>query len=217
LSSLSLSFAPKGTRFIPSEELPPQISVSERTTPPPLPAGGPLNSWRGKAPVTGEQMDVRVLESGRESCVIELHGKELGEPEYLALYEVVGQQVWHHCPNAGRSYSKDGPITFENPDDEPSFCDGVEKAVRQVNTLIAFVQLIGGDIGGWVDVSPSLISDLHDVYGATGPKTLPGEVVLRLAACFAEVGRRDGHARCRLGTLSRAAKRALPRMDRTCE
>ncbi len=142
MSSLSLSFAPKGTRFIPSttsEESAPQISVSERTTPPPLPAAGLLNSWRGKAvAIGGVQIDIDLVERGPKKCVIDfdLPGREPGDPHYLDFYAAFPKQVWHHCPKAALPCpDRQGQIIFEVPDEQS--CNAVERAVREVKSLIS--------------------------------------------------------------------------------
>ena len=79
---------------------------------------------------------------------------------------------------------------------EPSQ-DGVGKALREVKTLVGFMELIGGNslhICAWLN-EPQLVSDLHAVLGpagfaaapsASGERDLPRDVVLRLAACFAD-------------------------------
>jgi hypothetical protein len=206
LSSLSLSFAPKGTRFIPSttsEESAPRISVSERTTPPPLPAAGSLNSWRGKALVTdGVQINIELVERDPERCVIDfrLPGREPGDAHYLDFYGAFPKQVWHHCPGAGLPCPDgQGRIIFEVPDERS--CDAVERAVREVKSLISFMQLIGGEmshIRGWLN-NPRMVCDLHEVLGPAGFQSMPGasgetlqgEAVRNLAKCFAESGRHD--------------------------
>jgi hypothetical protein len=206
LSSLSLSFAPKGTRFIPSttsEVSALQISDSERTTPPPLPAAGSLNSWRGKALVTdGVQIDIDLVERGPERCVIDFHlpGREPGDTHYLDFYGAFPNQVWHHCPKAELPCpDKQGQIIFEVADERS--CDAVERAVREVKSLISFMQLIGGEmshIRGWLN-NPRMVCDLHEVLGPAGFQSMPGasgetlqgEAVRNLAKYFAESGRHD--------------------------
>jgi ankyrin repeat protein len=207
LSNLSLSFAPKGTRFIPSttsEESALRISVSERTTPPPLPAAGPLNSWRGKALVTdGVQIEIALVERGPERCVIDFHlpDREPGDAHYLDFYVAFPKQVWHHCPEARLPCpDRQGRIIFEVPDERS--CNAVERAVREVKSLISFMQLIGGDLShicGWLNNNTQMICDLHEVLGPAGFQSMPdalgetlqGEAVRNLAKCFAESGRHD--------------------------
>ena len=207
MSSLSLSFAPKETRFIPSttsEESALRISVSERTTPPPLPAAGPLNSWRGKALVTdGVQIEIALVERGPERCVIDFHlpDREPGDAHYLDFYVAFPKQVWHHCPEARLPCpDRQGRIIFEVPDERS--CNAVERAVREVKSLISFMQLIGGDLShicGWLNNNTQMVCDLHEVLGPAGFQSIPGglgetlqgEAVGNLAKCFDKSGRRD--------------------------
>jgi ankyrin repeat protein len=206
---MSMSFAlANRSRFIPlmisEQSEPPTTSLSsERTTQPPLPAAGPLNSWRGKALVTdGEQIDVRLDERGPERCVIKFHlrDREPGDSHYLELYRAFPNQVWKHCAAAETLLpEKHGQIIFKMPDERS--CDAVERAVREVKTLLGFMQLIGGGLShicGWLN-SPQMVCDLHEVLGPAGfqcmpaalGETLQSEAVGDLAKCFAESGRRD--------------------------
>jgi ankyrin repeat protein len=207
LSSLSLSFAPKGTRFIPSttsEESAPQISVSERTTPPPLPAARSLNSWRGReVSLDGAAICVREVDVGSGSggigLELQLPESKPGEPDYDHFHRAIEKHIFHHCPTAIVYQGNSGRMIVNTIGDE---LPRVASAVQEVKTLLGFMQLIGGDLWyilSWLN-DPQLVSDLHEVLGPTGFRTvpcapgdldLPRDVVLRLASCFAEADRPD--------------------------
>ena len=126
--------------------------------------------------------------------VLKLDLPDTGVGEYVDFYQAVGCLIWSHCPNAVL-HSENGCMVIDTGGVKSSH-DGVGKAVREVKTLVGFMQLIGGDLShvcAWLN-EPLLVGDLNEVLGPAGfravPPTpgdvgLPPDVVLGLAACFA--------------------------------
>ena len=165
--------------------------------PPALPPAGdavPLDLWRGKALVTGGKIDVCEVESADAKRVLKLDVPDTGVGEYVDFFQAVGSIIWSHCPNAVL-HPENGCMVIDTGGVKSSH-DGVGKAVREVKTLVGFMQLIGGDLShvcAWLN-EPLLVGDLNEVLGpagfravppAPGDVGLPPDVVLRLAACFA--------------------------------
>jgi ankyrin repeat protein len=206
VTSLSLSFA-SANRSSPltivEQPEPPSASLSSAgTTRPTLPGAGPLNSWRGKElRIDDEKIDVREVdvESRGGKIVLELHlpDSRPGEPDHEDFYQAAKGHILHRCPTAVLYQDSNGRMIIDNTIGDELL--RVARAVREVRTLIGFMQLIGGGlfhICDWLN-DRQLVGDLHDVFGPCAdsdlptPRILKGDVVLSLATYFAEAGRRD--------------------------
>ena len=220
MTSLNLQFAPvRPSTFIPlltpsGAPAPvvtePALEASAPPVLPPAPEPFSLNRWRGQeASDVGERAEIRehISSTAMELVIdLDLPGFESGDHGHLAFYQAVATHIWHHCPKAVLG-SKDGRMAIDRPDALSR--QAVDKALHEIETLLAFLHQIGGDLTQLcrlIHAHPQLVEDLDAVFGdvprrffaAAGDddreensRDHNAEVVLRLSNGIAAAGRPD--------------------------
>ena len=165
---------------------------------PPPPENGLLDWSRKDARVAGERLQMREHTPTAEELILEFHvpGDKAGDQADLTFYLSCQTHIWHHCPQA-RIRSKQGPngqrlMLIDPPADLTG--QAIDRAVREVETVLAFMQHIGGGlthIHQLIVDQPQMVEDLDAVFG-DGARLLDlKEAAVRLADRFTAAGRPD--------------------------
>jgi hypothetical protein len=140
---------------------------------PPAPERMSLNHWRGKERViAGDRLEIETANASSGSQLVldlKVPGAYPGERDHIEFYKAVASSIWLACPEtevrsqAGRMVVAHTPETRE----------AIERAVQQVRTLSAFIQVIGGNVGHvcrMIADQPQMADYLDSVLGGSPPR-----------------------------------------------